>query len=555
MKLRTRLTLGIVSITVVLLVPLILALRSLESVHQTTRSLRDREFAGSLVLGSFRELTDEVVRKEDAMSVLGDSASYLQMVEQLNRLGASADSLSRFATREASSDISNAVMALRASIDAQHAARSAGANNTADEISAQRTRPALNTIARAIARTEAKLRDETHERVEQAAQATVDAQRTAAGSLAIALLLATLIAIWLTRSISRPVHELDKGMKAVADGDFTQRLPAMEKRTDEFGRLANSYHGMTAQLAELDKLKAEFVSVASHELKTPINVIVGYLELLQENIYGELNPKQREICATLGKQAQTLTRLVKRLLDISRFEAGGGKLERRQVDLDRFLHSFETSFQVLALQREILATIGSQCQALTRLVKQLLDVSRFEAGGGRLEPHAVDVRAFLHELSVSFEALALQNEIQFGCEVDPRLPSTIEADPDRLNEVVGNLLSNAFKFTPRHGRIDLLARMGARANDDQVVIEVTDTGVGIPGDKLPHVFEKFYQVENAAQPLSMGSGLGLAIAKEIVEAHGGTITAESKAGNGTTFRVVLPIAHPHIDGAPSPRPR
>ena len=91
------------------------------------------------------------------------------------------------------------------------------------------------------------------------------------------------------------MYDLEKGMKAVADGDFTHRLPTIESRHDEFGRLAESYQRMTSQLAELDKLKAEFVSVASHELKTPINVIVGYLELLQENIYGELNPKQREM--------------------------------------------------------------------------------------------------------------------------------------------------------------------------------------------------------------------------------------------------------------------
>jgi signal transduction histidine kinase len=86
-----------------------------------------------------------------------------------------------------------------------------------------------------------------------------------------------------------------------------------------------------------------------------------------------------------------------------------------------------------------------------------------------------------------------------------------------------------------------------------VVIEVCDTGVGIPEDKLEKVFEKFYQLENDAQPMSMGSGLGLAIAKEIVEAHGGTIAAESEVGEGTTFRVVLPAAHPEDLGAPTPR--
>jgi len=268
-------------------------------------------------------------------------------------------------------------------------------------------------------------------------------------------------------------------MKAVADGDFTHRVPMSETRHDEFGRLAESYQRMTSQLAELDKLKAEFVSVASHELKTPINVIVGYLELLQENIYGELNPKQREICATLGKQAQTLTRLVKRLLDISRFEAGGGKLERRQIDLDRFLHTFESSFQVLALQREI-----------------------------------------------SFRVVRGDD-----------LPGHVLWDEDRINEVLGNLLSNAFKFTDRGGTVEL----AVEGLDNEVSITVRDSGAGIPPEQLPHIFEKFYQANNQAQSSSRGTGLGLAIAREIVEAHGGTISVASSQGVGTTFTITLPV--------------
>src|SRR5205814_4754842 len=111
------------------------------------------------------------------------------------------------------------------------------------------------------------------------------------------------------------------------------RLP--KNRETEFGRLASSYLTMARQLAELERLRAEFVGVASHELKTPINVIIGYLDLLQEGIYGELSPQQKEVLDTINKQANTLTRLVKRLLDISRFEASGGKLDIRQIDLDR----------------------------------------------------------------------------------------------------------------------------------------------------------------------------------------------------------------------------
>ena len=477
MTLRIRLAIGIVSITIVLLIPLLLALRSLESVHQTTRSLRDREFAGSLQLGRFRKLTDDIKRGEDALAVLHDSASLARMRGDLAALAATGDSLDRYKLSPPG-EVPAAILSLRAATDAEYNAAATGNANVADEISAQRTRPALLTIDKLIAQTEGQLREETRDKAEKTANETVDAQRTAAGSLAIALLLATLIALWLTRSISHPVHDLEKGMKAVADGDFTHRLP-METRKDEFGRLAESYQRMTSQLAELDKLKAEFVSVASHELKTPINVIVGYLELLQENIYGELNPKQREICATLGKQAQTLTRLVKRLLDISRFEAGGGKLERRQVDLDRFLHTFESSFQVLALQREI-----------------------------------------------TFRVIRGDD-----------LPAHVLWDEDRINEVLGNLLSNAFKFTDRGGSVEL----AVEGLDNEVAITVRDSGAGIAPEQLPRIFEKFYQANNQAQSSARGTGLGLAIAREIVEAHGGTISVDSSMGVGTTFTITLPV--------------
>src|SRR5437764_9408719 len=110
---------------------------------------------------------------------------------------------------------------------------------------------------------------------------------------------------------------------------------------------------MNRQLGELDKLKAEFVSVASHELKTPINVIIGYLQLLEEGVYGPLTPQQQQIHKTLGVQASSLLRLVKQLLDVSRFEAGGGRLELRDIQLDSLLRELESAFHVLAMQREV----------------------------------------------------------------------------------------------------------------------------------------------------------------------------------------------------------
>jgi signal transduction histidine kinase len=111
-------------------------------------------------------------------------------------------------------------------------------------------------------------------------------------------------------------------------------------------------------------------------------------------------------------------------------------------------------------------------------------------------------------------------------------------DPERINEVTGNLLSNAFKFTPAGGTVECTAAPA----DGSVVIQVRDTGAGIPADQLPHVFEKFYQADNQRAASAKGTGLGLAIAKEIVEAHKGQIRCESSVGRGTTFTLMLPVS-------------
>jgi signal transduction histidine kinase len=298
--------------------------------------------------------------------------------------------------------------------------------------------------------------------------------------LAIALVFAAVVAVRLTRAVQQPVAELERGMAAVADGDFSQRINLDVSRPDEFGRLAASFDSMTRQLTELDKLKAEFVSIASHELKTPLNVIIGYLELLCEGVYGPITEKQREVIHVVQAQSHNVARLAKQLLDVSRFEAGGDKLEPRSISLSRLLDDLEKAFHVLAVQKGV----------------------RFLVTHG------------------------------------DGLPNDVVWDADRVNEVLGNLLSNAFKFTERGGEVEL--RVSREATD--IHLEVRDTGAGIPAEQLPRVFDKFYQADNQRHSSRGGTGLGLAIAKGIVEAHGGTIRVESARGVGTSFQITMPIA-------------
>ena len=482
MTLRARLAWGLFAIALVLIVPLLLSLKSLEHLYETSRLLRDREFAASLLLGSFRERTDDARRAEDALLFIHDQTSSARMQGQIDGLVSLTDSLDRYHLDLSATQIRASLDALRSAARDEYEQAAAGKSTVADMIAQQRTRPAIASVDSALGVSATTLRVRTRQRVVDATNETLNAERLVAGALPVALLLALAIGTWLMRSINRPVYELERGMRAIAEGDLSHELALAPNQETEFGRLAASYQTMTRQLAELERLRAEFVGVASHELKTPINVIIGYLELLQEGIFGALTPKQKEILYTIGRQANGLTRLVKRLLDISRFEASGGKLEARQVGLERLLKTLESSFSVLAMQRDIAFSV--------------------KHGEG--------------------------------------LPSIVYWDEDRINEVLGNLISNAFKFTPRGGRVAL----SVDPVDGMVVITVADTGAGISAAQLPHIFDKFYQADNQAQAASEGTGLGLAIAKEIVEAHGGETTVESLVGEGTTFVVTLPVEAP-----------
>lgn len=479
MTLRSRLAIGLAAIAIILVVPLFLAVRALERLQADAHALRDREFAASLLIGRLREGLNDVRQRENALAIVHDGASRDAMAAAVRHLAALTDSLERYDLDESARDVRGAVDSIEAYAPQEYEAALAGQGHAADTISARFLAPALQKADHAVLIAEGALRRRTQQRVEEATDEMSSAEHISLVAFLLAAIVAAAIAVWLALSISRPVTELELGMRAVADGDFDHRLRISATRTDEFGRLAESFDDMARQLAELDRLKAEFVSVASHELKTPVNVIMGYLELLQEGVYGPLTEKQHEILDTIANQSKGLARLTKQLLDVSRFEAGGSKLEPRRMQLGKLLDDLESAFNVLALQRQV---------------------------------HFAVVRR-------------------------PGVPDEVVWDPDRINEVLGNLLSNAFKFTERGGEVELTVERV----DGAVQMEVRDSGAGIPEAQLPHIFEKFYQADNQAAAAHAGTGLGLAIAKQIVDAHRGTIHCESTPGVGTTFTIVLPI--------------
>lgn len=479
MTLRARLALGLFAIVVVLVAPLLLALRSLDAVHNEAEALRFREFAASLLLGRMRAAAEDLRAAELSLLFVRETASRDAMAAQIARLAAMTDTLQRYQLPDATDQLRAAIAVVVRYAPLVYRATLAGRPATADSLSERYMVPAINSVDRVIAAAQQTLRVRTGERLDAATAMTRKARGVSAIALAVAFGLAMLIAFALWHSISRPVSDLEEGLAAVADGNFAHRLKVSPERRDEFGRLAGSFRTMASQLAQLDRLKAEFISVASHEIKTPLNVILGYLQLLDEGVYGPVSSRQREILKTLDTQTRSLARLVHQLLDVSRFEAGGGKIFPRPLDLRRFLHDLETTFRVLSLQR-----------------------------------------------GIHYEVIRADN-----------LPHEVSWDHDRMNEVMGNLLSNAFKFTERGGQVALRVE----APDGHVQLAVSDTGAGIPASQLPHIFEKFFQADNQESASLGGTGLGLAIAKQIVVAHGGTIAAESTLGVGSKFTITLPM--------------
>lgn len=235
------------------------------------------------------------------------------------------------------------------------------------------------------------------------------------------------------------------------------------------------------ELKELDRLKSEFISVVSHELRTPLHSVQGFVKLI---------------------------------------------LEGKVPDEGR--------------QRECLTIVAEQTKHVSTLIDNLLDVSRMEAGRFEMERAPVSMAEVIKKVVLNLGSMAEDKDISLKVRIPETLPS-VEGDEGRLEQVVTNLIHNAIKFTPQGGRVTVAAGM----DRGHLWVEVTDTGCGIPTEALPKVFDRFYQVDSSTTRRAGGTGLGLYIAKQIVEAHGGTIEVESEVSHGSTFRFTLPLHSVH----------
>jgi signal transduction histidine kinase len=302
-----------------------------------------------------------------------------------------------------------------------------------------------------------------------------------------AIVLALALGAFLARNLTRPIRELTAATRAVARDQLGQQVPVRSQ--DELGQLAASFNRMSSDLAHANELRRQMTADVAHELRTPLSLLLGYTEGLQD---GKLAGKS-ETYAVMHDSARQLQRLVEDLGTLALADAGELPLNRRPVDPTALLER---------------AALAHMAQA--------------DAQGVTLAVRAAD-----------------------------DLPA-VNVDPDRFAQVLGNLISNALRYTAAGGEIILSAelagpRPAGSPGDAQVLLRVRDTGSGIAADDLPHIFDRFYRGDKSRQTQHGESGLGLAIVRSLVEGHGGVIEAASAPGEGATFTIALaaaPSFHP-----------
>ena len=291
-----------------------------------------------------------------------------------------------------------------------------------------------------------------------------------------------IIGYLVSRSISKPINELYKATCELEKGNYDIKTDI--KTNDEIAKLGNAFNETTSALAklqnerlEIDKAKTEFLSITSHELRSPMTPMKAQLQMLQQGYFGNLTEKQLESLNIIIRNSDRLDNIIADFLEISRIEAARLKFNFQMTDINQTVTEITKFMSGFAKEKNI------------ELVQQL-----------------------------------------------NKLP-TIEIDPDRLSQVIRNLINNAIKFSPHESKIII----SAEQRDDYILFGVRDFGCGLSSENQIRIFEPFFQVESANKRRYGGTGLGLAICRGIVESQKGKIWVESKMGKGCKFFFTIPL--------------
>ena len=294
------------------------------------------------------------------------------------------------------------------------------------------------------------------------------------GVFALALMAVLAVALAISRIITKPVGELSAGIERMSKGDYQHRVHVPGR--GEMAQLAAAFNQMSEQVHNLDEARNQFVSNASHELKTPLATIKILVQSMM--FQDDMDPQlRREFLTDIDKEIDRLSSVVGDLLTLVHIDSHKLRLKREMMV---FADTVRTTVK-------------------------------------RLEPLAKK------------RGQTIETDIGDSCEMF--------ADPGKLSQVCYNIIENAIKYTPDDGKITVKLRRAGR----DAVLEISDTGVGIPEEDLPHVFDRFYRVDKARSRETGGTGLGLSIVQQIVRLHAGSVTVQSKPGVGTTFTVQLPV--------------
>jgi len=295
-------------------------------------------------------------------------------------------------------------------------------------------------------------------------------------ALLVGLVMANILAFYL----NKPISVLAKAADDIGDGNLDVQVNISRK--DELGKLGMTFNQMARKLKELDELKDSFVSSVSHELRSPLTAINGYCDYLIEGLKHKLPPEKQEKSLKIMKDATVrLTDFINNILDLAKIKSGTFEIRKMPVKLSELVGEIVSLFQSLAAHQ-----------------KKTLDFQ-------------------------------IPNDL-----------ADVEGDPEKIKQVITNLIGNAMKFTPENGSITVSAHL-AQDTPRFVEVWIADTGIGIPPESLSRVFDKFYQVQEGQTNKPKGTGLGLAIVVEIVKMHEGRIWVESTLGKGSIFKFTLPV--------------